>query len=734
MSNELTIQKDITNINLLSDNNKIEVKKGDIFSIANEQLRVLDVREAGITTINLETNEISSEKCNSFVRLIETGNLKKVKIEPFKFVEISETEMSRIKEKAELLEYILDEMYPHWEKLFMNKSSKACYDEVANKLGICRKHVRRLLKMYLRSGRDMFSLVDKRKFNKRAVINPETSTDPRKNINLLYKFALSEFKRTGSIQTAYDNLLRQYFRTEVFEDGGVKMVLLPKEEITVSYKQVRSYIEKNLGGLTIKQWKSGERNVMNNERLLPGDVKYGLSRLGQRYEVDECEIPCYVVNPHTGQVVGKPIMYIISDEYAGIVTGCYVSYDNNSCKGIRQAMLSMLEPHANQTDKYELFYPEHVFPSMCMPKEIRCDHGSEYKSKTLEKMFAEIGIDLSLVPVSCGSLKGLVEGLHNRVQTLLIDNAANEGVVKEEYRGGDRAKGEACLTLENIRKIVYDSILYVNQVVIDGYCHDLEQLKTGLIPTPANIYEFERKRSGDPRNVYDENRDRYLFAFLAREDKRRKFSIGRKGINYVGHPLYFFTEEPWFIDMLLDEKEKDKIEIRYDETNIGCVFVSYKGVIRKVPLSAKRESQLTYMGIDWDSYDEMYKSYIQSDKLKQEKINSQNRKYQLQDRIEDIVGTARLLQGPATKYGKAPKEVRRAERQELQKNPDEIINRMYHSVDEPKKTIQPADFCEIEEKEQVPMLIEKEVIKTPQFTSPREQAEYLVGLLGLEDE
>lgn len=726
------IKRTNDNINIAESSDVIEVRRGDIFVSENERLRVIDVREARIMVIDLNTNKIKQESCNDFILSIESQSRTKETCEPMKYMDISQEEMRKIKAYKDIFEEILEEYYPNWELLFRKKIKKVSCDLAAQNMSITSRQFRNIFKTYLRSGRELFSLVDKRKFNQRVVVKSVVSDNPRENTEFLYRYALAEFKRTGSIQTAYDNMLRRFFREEVIENGTLKMVLIPKEKITVSYKQIRSYIEKNLGGLTIKQYKSGERNVMNNERLLSGDVKYGISRLGQRYEVDECELPCYVVNPHTGETTGKPVLYIVVDEFASIITGCYVSYDNNSCNGIRQAMLSMLEPHKNQTDKYKLSYEEDVFPSMCMPKEIRCDHGAEYESKNLEKAFAEMGIDLSLVPTGCGSLKGLVEGIHNQIQILLKNHAIDKGIVKNEYRGSDKAKGEACMTLEDIRKIVYAAILYVNQRVINDYSLDMEQLDAGLITSPCEIYKFEKNRSGDPKNVTDENRDHYMYALLAKQKDHRKFSIGRTGIKYVGYPLYFFSEESWFQNLLLDKKAKEKIEVRYDETNIGCVYVCYKGIIRKVPLSAKRESQLTYVGCDWFTFEKKYKAYKESEKLKKAKEESLNRKYQLHDIIEDVAETARVLQGPGKKYGKAPKEGKTAERQELRENPNEIINRMYSQIDNSDYSDN-LDISTTEKTESTVLNTEKTIEEIPNFTSMEEQTEFLIKMLEMEE-
>ena len=755
MNDELVIHLDEELILEENSEQEIVVRKGEIYASENEILRVIDVREEGIMLIDLETYKIRRERCNDFIDRIESYEYEREYEEDNNYFEISEKEMIIIRMRAEIFEEILKEMYPMWDKLFSQKRKKKCFDIAVRKLGISRRQMLRLFKQYLCSGRNMYSLADQRKFNHRPTLKEMIIAED--NVERITKLeeGFKEFERTGSVQAGYDYIIRTYYRREVFVNGVIKRVKMPKEEIDISPKQFRTYVDKRINGLTVKQYLSGERNVINNHRNLPGDEKYDLNALGQRFEFDECELPCYVVSPYFPDSVGKPVMYASVDVYSGVINGCYVSYDNNSCNGVRQLMLSMLEPHHNQTDKYGITYKEYEFPSLCMPKEIRCDQGSEYKSKQMQKAFGEMKIERSMVPRACGSFKGLVENVNGRIESFFKNGAAGAGAVDEdEHRAGEKAQGEACMTLDDIRKIVYHAVLYENRKYNKNYCHDDEEMNAKLIPSPANIYKFEVNRSGDPTNVTDDNRNDYLFKLLAKDEDKRKFSIGRKGIKYVGRPLIYYIEEDWFDEMLFEvRKKKNKkliksIEIRYEDTNIGCVYVKYKKRIHKVPLSGKRSKQRTHMGKDWDTYDKQHKEVKASPEYKQAEEDANNMKYELQDTIEDVVATARALQGPAEKYGKAPKENKAAEKQRLREDSNEIINRMYNQVDEPSDDSRPNQMHVIEQKELVPaipgFITKKELlIETaketgisglPEFESTKEQADFLARLIGMEDD
>ena len=353
--------------------------------------------------------------------------------------------------------------------------------------------------------------------------------------------------------------------------------------------------------------------------------------------------------------------------------------------------LSLLEPHKNQTKGYNIDYDEEDWPSMIVPNEIRCDRGSEYMSKAYSKAMGELGIRNTPVPPGCGSLKGVVESFNGLVQTYLKAQLRNNGYVEDKYRGGDLAKGAACLTLEEIRGLVYQSVILYNRRVFEGLI-DKKYLDNDVSPTPKGIFAYEKAhgRAGDPTNVNDATRPAYLFAMLAKEEEKRKFTWNRrKGIVYTFYKteLRFYSQEPWFLDILKDEPHPEDIEVRYNVDDIRNVYIRYKKEIHRVPLAEKIEQQYTYADLTWDEYDECIRKKRDSKVMKEAKQVYLDTKLNLQDTVEKQAEMAKALNPKKkTKYGKAHPEDKTAKKQEMRKDPDEITKRSYSSIDpEPEK-------------------------------------------------
>ena len=669
------------------------VRRGNLYKKDGLQWRTFHVNADETLLISMTTNDIVRIKTDSLINDIENGTVSACDVEPNPSFSLTEEEINVITERARVFENIIEKEMPEIENLFSVKKAKRNNDAEAIHLGVSRRWLREMLKAYLRSGRNKFSLIDHRKGNyRKKVPHSKDYENPKNDVDEILKYGLKMFVKYGKPGQAYDAVLRRYFREPVEAPDGssVKMVTLPEEERSVSYKMLYNYIRKHTEDYSFKG--KDERDKQNNDRQLVGNSKTGVYELGQIVEADEMELGCYVVDQNDGEtVLGKAVVYCMVEVLSGICIGAYVSLENNSMRGFQQVFLSLLEPHKNQTKGYNIDYDEEDWPSMIVPNEIRCDRGSEYMSKAYSKAMGELGIRNTPVPPGCGSLKGVVESFNGLVQTYLKAQLKNNGYIEDKYRGGDLAKGAACLTLEEIRGLVYQSVILYNRRVFEGLI-DKKYVDNNVSPTPKGIFAYEKAhgRAGDPTNVNDATRPAYLFAMLAKEEEKRKFTWNRrKGIVYTFYKteLRFYSQEPWFLDILKDEPHPEDIEVRYNVDDIRNVYIRYKKEIHRVPLAEKIEQQYTYADLTWDEYDECIRKKRNSKVMKEAKQVYLDTKLNLQDTVEKQAEMAKALNPKKKKkYGKAHPEDKTAKKQEMRKDPDEITKRSYSSIDpEPEK-------------------------------------------------
>lgn len=668
------------------------IRRGDIYRIEEDEWRVFIAKAKMVAVINVNTHEIRKIKTNIFIEHVKDKLYESVSKEADHSYTVSPEEMEIVNKRVDILDSIIIEEEERIERLLTKRMPKNKFDTKAILLGVSKRQLRRMLLSYLLSGRNKFSLVDQRKNNSRPKnSHSKDYENPRNDVDEILKYGLKMFVKYGKPGMAYDAVLRRYFREPVEAPDGssVKMVTLPEEERSVSYKMLYNYIRKHTEDYSCMG--KDERDKQNNNRQLVGNSRTGVYELGQIVEADEMELGCYVVDQNDGEtVLGKAVVYCMVEVLSGICIGAYVSLENNSMRGFQQVFLSLLEPHKNQTKGYNIDYDEEDWPSMIVPNEIRCDRGSEYMSKAYSKAMGELGIRNTPVPPGCGSLKGVVESFNGLVQTYLKAQLKNNGYIEDKYRGGDLAKGAACLTLEEIRGLVYQSVILYNRRVFEGLI-DKKYVDNNVSPTPKGIFAYEKAhgRAGDPTNVNDATRPAYLFAMLAKEEEKRKFTWNRrKGIVYTFYKteLRFYSQEPWFLDILKDEPHPEDIEVRYNVDDIRNVYIRYKKEIHRVPLAEKIEQQYTYADLTWDEYDECIRKKRDSKVMKEAKQVYLDTKLNLQDTVEKQAEMAKALNPKKKKYGKAHPEDKTAKKQEMRKDPDEIVKRSFASIDpEPEK-------------------------------------------------
>lgn len=668
------------------------IRRGDIYRIEEDEWRVFIAKAKMVAVINVNTHEIRKIKTNIFIEHVKDKLYESVSKEADHSYTVSPEEMEIVNKRVDILDSIIIEEEERIERLLTKRMPKNKFDTKAILLDVSKRQLRRMLLSYLLSGRNKFSLVDQRKNNSRPKnSHSKDYENPRNDVDEILKYGLKMFVKYGKPGMAYDAVLRRYFcePVEAPDGSSVKMVTLPEEERSVSYKMLYNYIRKHTEDYSCMG--KDERDKQNNNRQLVGNSRTGVYELGQIVEADEMELGCYVVDQNDGEtVLGKAVVYCMVEVLSGICIGAYVSLENNSMRGFQQVFLSLLEPHKNQTKGYNIDYDEEDWPSMIVPNEIRCDRGSEYMSKAYSKAMGELGIRNTPVPPGCGSLKGVVESFNGLVQTYLKAQLKDNGYIEDKYRGSDLAKGAACLTLEEIRGLVYQSVILYNRRVFEGLI-DKKYVDNNVSPTPKGIFAYEKAhgRAGDPTNVNDATRPAYLFAMLAKEEEKRKFTWNRrKGIVYTFYKteLRFYSQEPWFLDILKDEPHPEDIEVRYNVDDIRNVYIRYKKEIHRVPLAEKIEQQYTYADLTWDEYDECIRKKRDSKVMKEAKQVYLDTKLNLQDTVEKQAEMAKALNPKKKKYGKAHPEDKTAKKQEMRKDPDEIVKRSFASIDpEPEK-------------------------------------------------
>ena len=354
-------------------NGSPSIQRRDVLVWKEKEFLVMDCREGNITLMDRGSRTfIILPAATVFSELRSGAARKNGSLSLFEGVFVDGKETERAKGRARVLEDVLNDLYPDWNKIY-RKTRKPSFEIATNKLQITRRQLHNELREYLASGRDPMSLIDRRLFNKRkkSIETVETIDNSEVDRDVIFTYGLKKFKELKNVQAAYDEVCDTYFRRYDCSEDRVIPLPLEDDDIKISYKQLYTYINTHLGGLTAAEYKKGKREVRNNERPLHGKSDTGVTRVGQLYEIDECKLPIEIISPVTGENVGQAIAYVVIDVKAVIIVGLYVGYEDNSYLGYSNAMMSLLEDHNKQSERYGVSFDEYEFPSFVIPERVR---------------------------------------------------------------------------------------------------------------------------------------------------------------------------------------------------------------------------------------------------------------------------------------------------------------------------------------------------------------------------
>lgn len=614
---------------------------------------------------------------------------------------------------------LLNDCFPNWDLLFRQKVSKPGFRVLAQKYSCTEDYIRRLLKRFILAGCDEIALADQRAvtyhhthwgFSEKYARGSKKDMDIiEKSIQRSFLNGIKVFKATKCAQDAFDSLLENRYLGKLVTDQYGQTKLYPTE-LCPSPRTYLRFLLNSTGCRSVKDFREKYAKKGSDNRPHTGCAHTDVTRIGQLSELDECELPIYIGfevfedGEIKFKIIGKAIVYVATDVYSGIIHGAYVGLDNNSRNGFCSLFVNMVESHTEQLAEIGLHNADELYPGGYLPEAIRVDHGSEYESYCVAHVTRELRIDTSFVPAATGSLKGLVEKMHDNVQGQLRKVLFDSGVIlPDKYKGVDFAKEHVICTLEELRRFVLRCVVIANQGNSESRQPSKHQIQINTPMSPVSLFNYAKKYISDVfRPVTASNRERTAFALSYhdktcnrklwavknkdkdKEDavrvsiKTRNFRLTNAGIIYSGSNAHWILDEPWFENLMRNsDKEKDNIEIRYNEFSVGFVYIRFEGKYHRIPLASKIPENQDFINMsfdEFDAYEELRKETAREQKRETAALRAGNA-YLMRKEVKQI----KELSDDNVVVTTDIKDSRREYKEHLSKDPREPINRMYEA-------------------------------------------------------
>ena len=438
---------------------------------------------------------------------------------------------------------------------------------VSNEYGISKQTVRKYLCLFL-----VYQTV--------SILAPIDST----NEALLSKeqkwmrWALNKYFytcRQNSLKTAYLFLLKEKY---LDESGQLK-----KEH--PSYYQFRYFYRRTKNQQNFLISRKGLTEYQRNHRPLLGE---GVAEFANHVGIamlDSTICDIYLVD-EAGKLLGRPILTACVDAYSQLCCGFSLGWEGGMTS-LRELMNNVITNKIDYCKQYGILINDEEWDCNQLPGIMVTDRGAEYCSGTFEQL-SELGVTVVNLPSYRPELKGIVEKFFDLVQSYYKPYLKGKGVIEPDFqqRGAHDYRLDACLTLDDFRKVILRCIVHYNSKrKLSSFPYTQDMLNNQVKPYPNELWNYGKTQPG--ANLITVNQETLKMTMLP----RLTGTFSRKGlaVNGLRYKCEGFTEQ---------YLKGGTCTVAYDPDNVSFVWLLEKGQYVKFDLIESRYKNKSLLEVE----------------------------------------------------------------------------------------------------------------------------------------
>lgn len=286
---------------------------------------------------------------------------------------------------------------------------------------------------------------------------------------------------------------------------------------------------------------------------------------GSRFQIDATIMEIALLSRHRrGDIIGKPVLYVVIDVWSRLVVGFYVGVTNASWAGAAMALANCTAPKAELLRKYGYDPDKHWWEVHHMCAALLSD-GGELKSHRGDVLVSEYNCTIETAAPYRGDWKGVVEKRFDLTNVRI--GSYVPGMLDTTYRGrgAEDYRFSARLTLDDLTEILLGLFLeYNNTHELKGLDVDADVAAAGVPKIPAHLWRYGCDTRGEPRS-YDHNGLRFAMMESAAA------SATPSGILFRGRT--YSCPELLASGLLLETKRgRIAVRISWDDRIVGVVY------------------------------------------------------------------------------------------------------------------------------------------------------------------
>jgi len=395
----------------------------------------------------------------------------------------------------------------------------------------------------------------------------------------------------GKVEGFIDKAIREVYLTENRRTKGEAYELLEgmilenfaeddEAETVPAYPSLRTF-ERRIEALDISLKKSKRFGKhFANKALKAAGIKLTSDHILQVVEADGNLLDILIVDPYTGEILGRPTLTAIIDRYTRVIIAVEITLEPFSQSTLmRTIKKSMNSEDGLKGGSYQ---------------KLVVDNGSDYISKSAKSLCNHLGITLSYCAPREPNGKAMIERFFGTLNTQLIHTLPGTTYSNPKHKGDYQSDKKAAVSLDELKE-------YVNEW-LDLYHHNIHS-GTERVP----YQHWDENASEDSMTPVNQHSPAMLDQ-IARTVKTRTITKGRvrfANIKWYSNALATIEQT------LRDKGVKREVEVYIDELDLSHVFV-------KDPLGGSEPIKANSIDPEYTNGLSMFEHKKISDELKEQ--------------------------------------------------------------------------------------------------------------------
>jgi Uncharacterized conserved protein len=402
----------------------------------------------------------------------------------------------------------------------------------------------------------------------------------------------------------------------------------------------------------------GEKKFDRNYRAITGNSACEADGPGEKYQIDATIADVYLVSrTDRNAVIGRPVLYFVTDVFSHMITGFYVSLEGPSWVDAMMALYYTNMDKKKLCSQFGIDINERDWPCAGLPQILLTDNG-ELVSEASNQLVSDLGIHMQNTSAWRPDLKAIVEQsfhlINSKTRMLL------PGGVQPDYRerGAPDYKLDATLNLFEFNQIIIHYIFKYNSRVLTKNPQNSEDIiQAHIKPIPLELWNWGiRNRSGC---LARRNEEEVAYSLLPNDSAR----ITDRGIKYKS--LYYICSSFIRENMGSDARINGtwKVQIKHDPRQTRKILLCHDN--GQFEVCTRVESYCE----DWFEEDFQYKDQMEKAEADSNQNSNLRNEVAFQSKVDDIIKKAQEEKTRANNVVQLPEKskIRLNRKQELLK-------------------------------------------------------------------